>query len=195
MDRDELKRLLDRSDDESFVQERLLGATPWIFHERHATYETWRTELGRVSGLPGKLLFIVGSAAVGYSLSPLKPGRPFRALAVLGDASDIDLAAVSAELFLSAWDTIVAQDQRRVLRLTRDDVQRMRQDIYWGYILDRHLPANTEPSRAIRRIIAEVGRTPPFRGHRVRVRVYRRLTDLKAYHVYSLRSLRRTLAE
>lgn len=191
MERDALLPLLD--DERRFVQDHVLERTPWLFQEDHAAYGAWRGELARASGQPATAFYIVGSAGTGYSLSPLKPGRDFRPLRGPEPASDIDVAVVSPRIFFHAWNTIVFYDQQRTLALVAEDRTRIRNDIYWGYVANHLIPANTNASRAIRLIIAVSSRIPPLRGHRVKMRVYRRLEDLHAYHIYSVRAVRRVL--
>jgi hypothetical protein len=188
--RDELKALLNERSDTDFVDRELLGRRPWIF-DSDASFITWRGTIAAELGCPPDTVCIVGSAATGYSLSPLKPGRPFRPTSDPGaPSSDIDLALVDAGLFTAAWDVIVLHDRARRLGGSDDARSRTRLDMYWGVVGHRSVPVNTDPARRILTAISAVGRLPPLRGLPVRCRVYRRLDDLRAYHVNSLRQLR-----
>ncbi len=191
MDIAALAEIFSNISDEDFVDARLLSATPWAFREDPAEYGRWRERLGQDADLDPTGVFIVGSAATGYSLSPLKLGRDFRPLGAEGsEASDIDLAVVAPPLFFKAWNVIVAYDQDRILGFNPGQI---RQQIYWGFVSNVFVPANTEPSRHIRRLLAASARHRPFRGYKVSARVYRRLADLRAYHIFSLRQVRAVL--
>src|SRR5258708_25720991 len=102
MTRGELKALLEAQTDGEFVDDRILAVCPWIF-AMAADYDKWRRLLADELALQPESIRIVGSAATGFSLSPHKPGRPFRR--VTGESSqssDIDLALMDQSLFETA---------------------------------------------------------------------------------------------
>jgi hypothetical protein len=150
--------------------------------------------VSEVLGIGRGNIRIVGSAATGYSLSPLKPCRPFREASILGEAqSDIDIALIDPNLFTAVWDEIVARDRARHLGGTDDTRDRIRFEIYHGLVGQQNIPRNTEPARVVLSAMSVAGRSPPLRGYRIRTRVYRRFEDLREYHVSSLRQLRARL--
>jgi hypothetical protein len=192
MTKDELKGLLDGRTNDEFVDREILSRRPWIFGSDEE-YTAWCAAVSGALEIQGQYIRIVGSAATGYSLSPLKAGRPFRRLDE-GRASDIDVAFMNDELFEDAWNTIVAFDrQRRLGWMSTDERTKTRVDIYWGVVAHKNLPINTDPARRILTAVSVATRMPPIRGHIVRCRVYRREEDLRAYHVVSLRQLRAEL--
>ena len=193
MTREELKHLLDSRTDAEFVEGELLERRPWIF-QADAEYELWRGAVAQSLALPQQNVRIVGSAATGYSLSPLKAGRPFRPAHVNDRSSDIDVAFLHPGLFEATWDLILLNDRARALGGSDESRAMLRLDIYWGLIADRNVPKGTDPARRILAALGIAGRLPPIRGYPVRCRIYRRLEDLRAYHVASLRRLRSELA-
>jgi hypothetical protein len=192
MTTDELKRLLANRDNGDFVDVELLNRRPWIFGA-DAEHNAWCMSVAAVLEIDKNNIHIVGSAATGYSLSPLKPGRPFRKLGSSPRASDIDLAITSKGLFEEAWNTIVSFDRRHGLRIAKDEREKMRTDVYWGLVGQKSLPANTDSARRILTAVSIATQVPPIRGHVVRCRIYRRREDLKAYHINSLRQLKAEL--
>lgn len=191
---EELMGVLDAQTESEFVDRQLLGRRPWIFGDDEP-FDAWRALVSQVLGIMPDNIRIVGSAATGYSLSPLKPGRPFRESSTLGDApSDIDIALIDPGLFMAAWNEIVRRDRTHSLRGTDDTRDKIRLDIYHGLIGQQVLPRNTEPARMLLTAISTAGRSPPLRAYRIRSRLYRRMEDLRAYHVNSLRQLRVRLA-
>lgn len=191
---DELRKLLDAYSEGEFVDGQLLSRRPWIF-ETDDSYDIWRRSVAAMLGIVSENVRIVGSAAMGFSLSPLKPGRPFRRTSSLDLApSDIDVALIDPTLFDMSWNTIVLFDRRRGLRGTDDGRNRIRVNVYWGLVGQKDLPWNTEPARVLLQAMATAQRSAPLRGHQVRSRIYRRMEDLRAYHVSSLRQLRAQLS-
>ncbi len=191
----ELIARLDAQTEAEFIDLQLLGRRPWIFNA-DGPYDAWRTVVSQVLGMSADGIRIVGSAATGYSLSPLKPGRPFRESTALGEPpSDIDIALINPGLFTAAWNEILGRDRTRSLGGSDDSRDKIRFDIYHGLIAQQVLPRNTEPARTLLTAMSIAGRSPPLRGYRVRSRLYRRMDDLRAYHINSLRQLRVRLAD
>jgi hypothetical protein len=100
----------------------------------------WCGAIDAVLNIGANGIHIVGSAATGYSLSPLKPGRPFRKPGVSGPASDIDVALVNQGLFDHAWETILTHDRSRRLQMSYDARAKTRTDVYWGVVAQKSLP-------------------------------------------------------
>jgi hypothetical protein len=192
MTRRELKDLLKDQTNEEFVDHHIFNRRPWIFSSGHE-YDIWCHSVAAALGVQINGICIVGSAATGYSLSPFKAGRAFRAQGSQEMASDIDVAFTSATLFEEAWNTIVALDRRRGLRMSKDERTKLRIDVYWGAVAQRSIPSNTDLARRVLTAVAAATRIPPIRGYILRSRIYRRIEDLRAYHVDSLRQLRTEL--
>lgn len=81
---------------------------------------------------PNRDVYLVGSAKLGFSISPSKRWRPF------GDESDIDVAVVSDKLFEAYWneiDSYVARPESWA------DRERCRSTVASGWIRPDYLPA------------------------------------------------------
>lgn len=101
----------------AFVEENLLARVPWIFQGDATLFNAWRAAAAREVHIARENVFLVGSAATGFSLSPSKPGKDFRR-AVSGASyrpSDLDIAIVDSTFFQEAWNTIVRFDRGRGL--------------------------------------------------------------------------------
>jgi hypothetical protein len=200
-----LQELFRRSPTLSILaRELIVEGVPWIFGGDEALYALWRSEAAAAAGVGADAVYLVGSAAVGYSLSPHKAGRPFKPV-LSGERypSDIDIAIVDPTLFESAWNAIVHSDRRRTLgqlisdlghrgSLT-DAMSKVRLDIYHGAVTDSHTAPGSETGARIRALFAATTRRSPFRGHRTGARLYRRRDDLLAYHEQSLRQLLKSM--
>src|SRR6267142_6305739 len=112
MDRVELLRLLSSASSLSqFVESSLFSGIPWIFRDDPTEYPSWRRDCASAGNVSPENVFIVGSAATGFSMSPMKAGRPFRPVSRLGPPSDIDLAIVDEDLFTGSWNYLVTLDR------------------------------------------------------------------------------------
>ena len=189
-----------------FVIKRLLNDIPWIFHADQTSYTKWRIEASKASDINADYIYLVGSAATGFSLNPLKAGQDFRPLKTSESwPSDIDIAIVDPGLFESAWNTILSYDRtlrmREVIvkeskeRPFKDRLARLRLDIYWGTLSSTFTISGTEEARRIRALLAATTRLSPFQGYQTRARIYRRREDLISYHIQSMKRLLDNLKE
>lgn len=204
MDGAQLLKLIEQAGRPEFVERNLLGRIPWIFEGREPDFDVWRVDVARTAGVAPEAVYVVGSAATGFSMSPYQPGRPFRRLGGEHRPSDIDIAVVSPALFEASWDTFALEDaQRRLRRLLpyRSDVPqdeqlaRLRQSVYWGIIAGPHASVCPAVAPYVRQILAAATRRAPCQGYPPRLRIYRRREDLAAYHAQSLGQLTATLRE
>jgi len=194
MTRDELKVLLETQTDSEFIDQRILSSRPWLF-ATDETYRAWQGSVADSITIGRDCVRIVGSAATGFSLSPLKPGRPFRKVASGAlKQSDVDIALIDPALFVKVWNDILLYDRRRALGGTDESRDKIRMDIYWGFVSQYNVPRNTDVARRLLVAASVASRSAPVRGHPVSYRLYRRLEDLHGYHVASLRALRSELS-
>ena len=190
-----------------FVEKTLFSDTPWIFRGDASRYSEWRTTTARASGLTPDGIYLVGSAATGYSLSPFKPGREFRPIDPgVTHKSDIDIAVVNDELFVNSWNSILRYDRARRLsgalsgawshkQPILQQIDRMRLNIYWGTISHAHTTQGSAESRVLRTLFSATTREDPFQGYDIKARIYRRREDLLSYHEQSLQQLKVKLRE
>lgn len=207
MDREELRRALEASPSlATFFSMQVLDAVPWIFRGDVDLYRAWKQDVADAAGVTSDAIVLVGSAAVGYSLSPFKAGRDFRPVLDGEDPpSDIDVAVIDSDLFTKAWNDLVRSDRHRSLwrivgrsggRATIPEaIAKMRQDVYFGAVASNYALPGSESASRVRTLLSAVTRRNPFRGHPPRARLYRRRDDLLAYHEQSLRQLLDTLKQ
>jgi hypothetical protein len=84
-------------------------------------------------------IVIVGSAQVGFSLSPDNFPRRFTA------RSDIDVVVVDERLFDTVWYTLLKWHYPRRQTLPREDWEwtaQRRKDLYWGWFVPNKLKFN-----------------------------------------------------
>lgn len=87
--------------------EFLLDSDVWFFRQKskngdhYEKYDRFRKFFSRRLQLPQNNIAIVGSAKLGFSLSPKKPFKKF------DTNSDIDIAIVSEDLFRKSWNAFL----------------------------------------------------------------------------------------
>jgi len=168
---------------------QILQRAPWFYDQIESDFLKWSRNLLARQDFPATaVLHLVGSAANGFSLSPEKPGAPFRKLPYHDHPSDLDFCLVDNKLFMQIWNSMVKEDHLLGPQ-RRQDLIRVR--VYWGRIEQYVIP----PSKAarVRRLADAIRRTPECRGYRTSIRVYRRRKDLKGYTLSCLAKLKKAI--
>lgn len=156
---------------------------PFAFRDRPTLYEEIRDFLARRLDLLPKNITLVGSARLGYSLSPSAYGRPFNA------GSDLDFSAISEMLFLRVvdafhqWETDLATGREgltdaRERRFWKDNLDRVPGNIRRGFIDPYKVPLRykvvQDVEQALWLLREKLTRTPPtLTIKRASLRVYR----------------------
>lgn len=170
---------------------QILRRAPWYSNQVGLDFVSWSRDLLAVQGFSNTaVLHLVGSAANGFSLSPEKPGSPFRMLPTDDNPSDLDFCLVDQKLFSQMWNSMVKEDHLLGAHLTPDPV-RIR--VYWGRI-EQYAAPQRERAR-LRYLSDAIRRTPEFRGYKASIRVYRRRRDLKGYTLSCLARLRKAIGQ
>lgn len=192
MDWQQVQAHLEQGAYREVAERAVLGRRPWIF-PTDSEYAGWQRLISDVLGESAVEMRIVGSAATGFSLNPLKAGRPFRSLGAADASSDIDFALISSALFEGGWNEVLRVD-REVGHGRSEHAQRMRRNVYNGFLSENWVPPRTISAQWLLRIKTAVGSVRPFRGYPLAFRAYRRIDDLHAYHVHSLKQLHDALS-
>src|ERR1051326_819228 len=206
---DLIKAITASSSVRDFVEANILSGIPWIFQGDTALFTAWRTAVAKEVGVAPDAIYLVGSAATGYSLNPTKPGENFRK-ALSGASprpSDLDIAIVAPNFFEQAWNSIIRFDRGgalgRFLREqygykgfeTGDDIRQMRQNVYWGAISYVHATSGADIARTFRYVFAATTRIRPLFGHQPKARIYRRREDLLSYHEQGVQLVKERLTK
>lgn len=138
---------------------------------------------------------IVGSAKVGYSLSPGKLFTPFHDECPDKPSSDIDIAIISERLYQKYWGEL-----RRVkkIRYNQAYYNHLTASIFRGYIDGKDLVKVQELSAEWEEQICPINvRLQDELGfvHPITYRVYRGWDDLEEYQIIGISKARRSLEE
>ena len=138
---------------------------------------------------------IVGSAKVGFSLSPNKLFTPFHEGSSDIEQSDIDIAIISNRLFHYYWDKL--RTIKKIYYL-HDYYGRLTNSIFKGFINDKELKkievVSEDWENRIRPVNISLQDDLGF-IHPISYRVYRSWDDLEEYQINSIRKARRSLEE
>lgn len=138
---------------------------------------------------------IVGSAKVGYSLSPRKLFAPFHDECPDNPASDIDIAIISNRLYQKFWDEL---RHIKGIQYMQAYYNRLTGSIFRGYINEKDLQKIKglceEWEEIIRPINVALQDELGF-VHPITYRIYRSWEDLEEYQISGISKSRRSLEE
>jgi hypothetical protein len=169
-----------------FLEEHMYDRVPFVFGHDRTGYVTWKRILAEKIEVDPACILIVGSAAVGRSLSPTKNLKAF------DPSSDIDVAVISAYHFTVGWRYMRSNPARllsvdpRTRNAWNDHVKNY---IFSGTIATDKL-LGVMPFGAPWLVAKNAMRTvPPTIDRDVNLRIYTDFEALRAYQVKSLTSL------
>jgi hypothetical protein len=192
---------LQTKDHAQVVRDHLLTGDPHVFSTTPSLYFDLKAFLASQLSVPPEDVRIIGSAMMGYSLSPDSYGRAFL------PSSDVDVVVVDSRWFDTIWDLLL--DWRYPWHLRkwppRDHewaVARL-EDFICGSctphrIRYRGLKGDhlIEPLRDISNkwfdTLKSLGNQPGLRGREYNGRLYRTWDHAIRYHVYGLREILRS---
>jgi hypothetical protein len=170
---------------DDFTSQLVLDRVPWLFSDRRQ-YIDWKTNLAIELELDPYMLLVVGSACLGFSLSPPKRFTEF------GSRSDIDVAAVSERHFDAAWRWLRGLEntpERDALEQEMFKWHR-RSLVFDGAIATERLLSRLPFGAKWMSALGHAGNREPTVGRKINVRIYRDFESLRKYHVNNIRRLR-----
>jgi len=190
MNRDALIENLQRVSASAFLEDHLFDCVPHVFADDRASYVIWKRTLGTALEVDPACLTLVGSAALGYSLNPVKNLRQF------DSSSDVDVAVVSHYHFTVAWRYLRTNSTRRVNVDTRTRTawdEHKNRYIYWGTIATERLLGILPFGLQWLRATTQMGQIDPTKGRDVNLRIYSDYEALRSYQILSVRNVRNAL--
>ncbi len=181
----------------------VFSGQPFVFRDQPAALATLRQHLSKNLALKESNVIIVGSAQVGFSLSPDTFFRPF------SEDSDIDVLVVDERIFDKIWSTTLQWHYPRRSWLDESDwdwAKRRQKDLYWGWFEpDRirfdglSLHEMPKPVRDLStswfNAFRSLSRFREFSRRDVSGRLYRTWEHARLYHESGLLKIREALKE
>jgi hypothetical protein len=196
---EEFKGVLRTDNLEGIVTDHVFAGAPYVFRHRPEAVRTLRTHLSGSLGLAKEEnVVIVGSAKIGFSLSPHSFPRAF------SKRSDIDVLVVDCDLFDRVWTTMLRWNYPSRSNLSGSDWEwskRRRNELYWGWFVPSEikfsglsLPGVLKPLRDIStqwfNAFQSLSLHDAFADRTVSGRLYRSWEHALLYHVEGLRQIR-----
>ncbi len=194
----EFKELLLTQPLDEVAKSQVFAGMPYAFSKQPEAMQLMRKHLTAHLGIAPEDIVIIGSAQVGFSLSPDNFPRAFT------KDCDIDVLLVDAKMFDEIWNTLLAWHYPRRFWLDGMDwdwAKRRKDEIYWGWVepSEIHYRGLSFPDvlRSMRDLSANwfnafksLGRYPEFMNRDVNGRLYRTWDHALAYQMASLKKIK-----
>ena len=186
--KDDFRELLRTRDLDWIIDEHLFQGTPFYSADEPDVHDAMVRAISIGLKVPRDDICVVGSARVGFSLSPPKFGEPF------GQFSDIDIIVVSSVLFDPSWLDILGLRRKHSAVLHRNTRQRLQEHrerhyIYNGWIYPSSILETLEIGERWLETFNGLSRIPEFAGRPVEARLYRTWDHARLYHRWSFTRL------
>lgn len=173
----------------TFTDLHILDRVPAIFASREQ-YAKWRGTLASDLGVDPLCLVVVGSTAVGVSLSP----KTEKHLKAYHDESDIDLAIVSPLHFEEAWQFLRGLGPAANLQGRPDIADLLRWHrrslVFDGTIATDQLLPHLPFAARWQGALGRAGNAEPTQDRDVKARIYRDFESLRVYHRRNVESIK-----
>lgn len=191
---EEFKAKLIEDDIRDVYQRYLLGHDTWYFREHKQSanyaqdYDDFKLYMSKKLELHVNNIAIVGSAKMGFSLSPTKDYRGFN------EESDIDLVVVSSPIFKASWEAYLDLHLRGYLPTYAP----VAKNIFKGFVslkeIDNRAGFFDMWSRKVEPLKKDF-QTLFGIPHEVNYRVYDSWESVERYHLSGLKTLKEKLEE
>lgn len=183
------------------LRDYVFSGEPYAFREQPKALQNLRTHVSTALTVNQENIVVVGSAQVGFSLSPDNFPRQFT------NGSDIDVVVVDELLFDTVWHALLRWHYPRRLDLPRGDREwaaARRKDLYFGWFVPDKIrfnglsfPSALKPIRDCSarwfNTFQSLANYPEFSRREVNGRLYRTWEHVHLYHAEGLRQIRELL--
>ncbi len=187
--KEEFEEILRSRSLDGILDDYLFSGLPFSFVDRPGVYRKMIKELSRGLRVPKQDICVVGSARMGFSLSPPDFGMPFN------DYSDLDIVVVSASLFDPSWMDILTSRHTPWSSLRPQTKNHMREHkdrhhIYNGWIYPHLIAEALEIGERWLTTFNGLSRTPALSSLPISGRLYRTWDHVRVYHRRGLKQIR-----
>lgn len=112
---EEFKDYVVKNTTDNVINKYLLYGTPYIFKDDIDRYFELKQEISKFFNTQQTQIYMVGSAKLGFSISPLKGFKPFN------EDSDIDIAIIDSGLFGKYWKLLLNTGMAKTAKTEKED--------------------------------------------------------------------------
>ena len=190
--KDEFVELLNTRSVDWIVDNHVFGGPNFYSFRKPQVYRQMMSAISIGLQVPPTDIHVIGSARIGFSLSPNKFGERFN------QYSDIDICVVSNSLFDSSWIDILANERHARTNLNPQTRQHLRNHREYHYVYNGWMyPGALVPVLRIgtrwMRTFNGLSRIAELATRSISGRLYRTWDHARLYHQWSLRRVKQTI--
>jgi len=198
---DEIQADIKKMSADDFYVKYILRSSCWYFENILASdkksasevADDFREIVSRDMGINFHNVALVGSAKLGYSLSPRKRFLEFSQDGMQRKESDIDIAIISNGLFDMFWELLRKSFRPRFAK----QYDRIALEVFRGYINEKHLNHVVQCRSAWNNLALPSKKNLKntlFIKHEISYRIYRSWEDVEDYQLHSLNAIKQELS-
>ena len=156
----------------------------WYFENNKEGFELMKIAISENMKIDPNDITIVGSAKIGYSLSPIKNFKHFN------DDSDIDVVIVSKKWFQYFWKLYRKSYRPEYNFLYKKNIYR---ETFLGFIHEENMDFISGCRKSWRDLTADTKKylsSVLFLKHKMNIRLYRNWQDFEDYNIWSINKLK-----
>lgn len=192
--KDEFRHLLQDHNIDWIIDQHLFDGLPFYSSRKPSIHHGLLHAISTGLNIGRTDIRVIGSARIGFSLSPEKFGEPFSGF------SDIDVIVVSSCLFDGSWIDLLSTRRGRLASVTAGTrkslrIHRERHYVYNGWMYpDSVIEVLREGHRWLQ-TFRGLSRITELAGRKVSARLYRTWDHARLYHRWSLEKVRQSLID
>ena len=185
----EFEQLLQTHTLDWLIDTHLFKGQPFYSLNKPDVHQQMIRAISKGLHVPAKDICVVGSARIGFSLSPEKFGSPFNQF------SDIDIVVVSSSLFDPSWLDILQSPWKMSHTLSPQTKQSLRDHrkfhyVYNGWIYPGSVIQAIKIGEIWMRTFNGLARIQELAGRSIGGRLYRTWEHARLYHRWSLQQVK-----
>ena len=183
----EFSSILQNETGMAIVQKYLFDHPPFYFKNTPGLFEDFRDEVCAFFKIHQQNFAIVGSAQIGFSLSPEHYGIPF------GSTSDIDVVLVSEDLFQDLWMMLIEYRKKTFSSLDplyRKKFSELQRILFFGNIRFDKLNDTFAFAKTWWDFFNHMSRNPKYGSRRVRASLFKSWHHVTHYYAEGIDKLK-----
>ena len=184
--KEEFKEFLRTREMDWILDHHVFSGLPFYSSDQPKVHKQVSRAISKGLNVPLSDICVVGSARIGFSLSPLRFGEPFSPF------SDIDIIVVSPSLFDPSWLDILGSQSTNLGQETRNRLRQHREYhyIYNGWIYPGSVLEALEIGERWLRTFNGLSHITELAGRSIGSRLYRTWDHARLYHQWSLQKVK-----
>lgn len=173
---------------DDIIEEHIIFGTPYIFKDKPSEHYALIKQISSFFNVNQRNVFIVGSAKLGFSISPNKLWRHVDWNE--DEDSDIDVVVISDLIFDKYWKDILEYNTGISMQINDDIHKQFLDYLFRGWLRPDKFPYNYEGKKEWFEFFRGISYKPEYGNRKIAVAIYREDYFFYRYHRENLNNIR-----